>query len=254
MRHIKHSLPKRKRRTISSFVFIIFEVLFEGKCWKKTNIPKITHPAAGNQSIVTQNSNKTGFAEHTMKEKQFSTSFTQFYKTLYTFLCKWIWVKYMYTHAHFKNRECAIVHTTPYQSILTSKLCKLHHIVLGEVSFLCQSLLTMLLANSSTLKMLHLDFRWLHHDLFCSEVDMNVSKEGSRDMNTYREESAFGKGTRTVDGKRVWRHLQQIMETYFSYQRIAKPHQRPLFMWNHGDHCASCGLILLLGSFWWFFL
>ncbi len=135
MRHVKRSLPKRKRRTISSFVFIIFEVLFEGKCWKKTNIPKITHPAAGNQSIVTQNSNKTGFAEHTMKEKQFSTSFTQFYKTLYTFFCKWIWVKYMYTHAHFKNRECAIVHTTPYQSILTSKLCKLHHIVLGEVSF-----------------------------------------------------------------------------------------------------------------------
>ncbi len=75
---------------------------------------------------------------------------------------------------------------------------------------------------------------------------MNVSKEGSRDMNTYREESAFGKGTRTVDGKRVWRHLQQIMETYFSYQGIAKPHQRPLFMWNHGDHCASCGLILFV--------
>lgn len=56
----------------------------------------------------------------------------------------------------------------------------------------------------------------LHHDLFCSEIDRNVSKEVSRDMKTYGERSAVGKCTRSVDGKRVWRHLQQTMKTCFS--------------------------------------
>lgn len=80
---IKCSLSKRKRRTtrtISSSLFIVLTCCLNGYV-EKTNIPKITHPAVGNQSTVTENSNKTGNTEHTMEEKQISALFFQFQGT-----------------------------------------------------------------------------------------------------------------------------------------------------------------------------
>lgn len=94
-------------------------------------------------------------------------------------------------HTCIHTQRMCNSHTSPF---LHPNCVNYNHIVLGEVSCLCQSLLNMLLANSSTFKLLPMAFRWLHHDLFCSEIDMNVSKEGSRDMKTYRERKCCWQG------------------------------------------------------------
>lgn len=90
-------------------------------------------------------------------------------------------------HTHFKNRECAIVYTTPLLVHSYIQIVQITTILCKEWGCEVSGLLTMLLANTSTVQKLHLAFSWLHHDLFCSEIDMNVSKEGSRDMKTYGE-------------------------------------------------------------------
>lgn len=61
-----------------------------------------------------------------------------------------------------------------------------------------QCLLTMLLANTSTVQKLHLASSQLYHDLFCSARDRNVFKEGSIDMQTYAESRC----TSDVDGEK----------------------------------------------------
>lgn len=81
MRHIKCSLSKRKRKPQEPFppsCLLFWSVVWISMLKKRQTSPKMTHPAVGNQSTVTQNRNKTGITEHTMEEKQISTSFIRY--------------------------------------------------------------------------------------------------------------------------------------------------------------------------------